>query len=414
MKYVILYILVFASANLSQENNWKDIDTFKNQSIFCIALNSKGYIFVGSWLGKLSVSSDNGETWSVNNIATIKNLIFCLNINSEDYIFAGTIGGGIYRSTDDGNSWTYSGLNDYSVISIASDSKNVLYAATGGKSSAVFKSSDNGDTWNISGTELENTNIQALAVNSKDQIFAGTLNGIFLSNDGGKTWIQKNNGLTNTSVYSLGINSNDCIFAGTLYDGEIFYSRDSGESWINKSNASIKSFIRSFAFYNEKYILTASYDGIFRSDNTGDSWTALNDGSADKMMLALVINRDGIAYTGTWAHGAYKIFNPLLSADEKAIPEAFVLEQNYPNPFNPSTKIRYSIPASSFVRLKVYDILGNEIAVLVNEEKSPGIYEIVFSSQYPGGRQIPLSSGVYFYSLQAGEFSSTKKFIILK
>ena len=85
----------------------------------------------------------------------------------------------------------------------------------------------------------------------------------------------------------------------------------------------------------------------------------------------------------------------------------FYLFQNYPNPFNPTTKMDYSIPRASFVTLKVYDILGREVATLVNEEKPAGNYEVEFNGK-------GLSSGVYFYRIQAGNFVSTKKLVLLK
>ena len=89
------------------------------------------------------------------------------------------------------------------------------------------------------------------------------------------------------------------------------------------------------------------------------------------------------------------------------IPSDFKLDQNYPNPFNPSTTIKYSISKQSFVTLKVYDVLGNEIKTLVSEEISPGNYEVEFNSNI-------LTSGIYFYKLQAGNFTQTKKMILLK
>lgn len=96
------------------------------------------------------------------------------------------------------------------------------------------------------------------------------------------------------------------------------------------------------------------------------------------------------------------------------IPSTFILEQNYPNPFNPSTKIKFSIPAENenfrqvkFVSLKIYDILGNETAVLVNEIKEPGNYEIEFDASN-------LSSGIYFYELKSGYFSQTRKLVLVK
>ncbi len=89
------------------------------------------------------------------------------------------------------------------------------------------------------------------------------------------------------------------------------------------------------------------------------------------------------------------------------LPEQFSLEQNYPNPFNPSTTIKYSIPTSEFVSLKVYDVLGNEVATLVNEQKPAGSYEIDFNAT-------DLSSGIYLYTLQAGSYTQTKKLILMK
>ena len=85
----------------------------------------------------------------------------------------------------------------------------------------------------------------------------------------------------------------------------------------------------------------------------------------------------------------------------------FKLDQNYPNPFNPSTMINYSIPQSSFVTLKVYDIIGNEIATLVNETKSAGKYDVSFEASN-------LSNGVYLYSIKTNNFTSTKKMILMK
>ncbi len=89
------------------------------------------------------------------------------------------------------------------------------------------------------------------------------------------------------------------------------------------------------------------------------------------------------------------------------IPSSIILYQNYPNPFNPITTIKYEVPELSSITLKVYDVLGNEIAILVNEEKPAGNYEIQFdATAFP--------SGVYFYKLQAGSFVETKKMVLMK
>ncbi len=93
--------------------------------------------------------------------------------------------------------------------------------------------------------------------------------------------------------------------------------------------------------------------------------------------------------------------------NQSTIPEAYSLSQNYPNPFNPVTKIEYSLPKAGFVKLSVYDILGKEVSVLVNENRLPGNYIVDFDASN-------LSSGVYFYKITAGDFSDMKKMMIIK
>ncbi|MDZ7626652.1 MAG: T9SS type A sorting domain-containing protein, partial [Ignavibacteriaceae bacterium] len=88
-------------------------------------------------------------------------------------------------------------------------------------------------------------------------------------------------------------------------------------------------------------------------------------------------------------------------------PSQFELEQNYPNPFNPSTTIKYSISTSEFVTIKVFDVLGKEVATLVNEEKPAGNYEVDYNASQ-------LSSGIYFYTIYSGSFVETKKMILIK
>jgi len=114
--------------------------------------------------------------------------------------------------------------------------------------------------------------------------------------------------------------------------------------------------------------------------------------------------------TGRTGHSyKYDGTDPPLGVDreEGAIPIAFSLSQNYPNPFNPTTIISYSIPSNSRVRLTVYDILGRQLAVLVDEMKEPGNYR----SSFGGGQW---ASGVYFYRLEAGQNIATQKMMLLK
>ena len=104
-------------------------------------------------------------------------------------------------------------------------------------------------------------------------------------------------------------------------------------------------------------------------------------------------------------NGQYS-YSEIITVDNLA-PNGFVLEQNFPNPFNPSTNIKYAITNKQFVSLKVYDVLGNEIVTLVNEEKPAGSYEVEFNANR-------LSAGVYYYSIVTDNFVQTKKMILLK
>ena len=98
---------------------------------------------------------------------------------------------------------------------------------------------------------------------------------------------------------------------------------------------------------------------------------------------------------------------PLTNIVTNSVPAEFILEQNYPNPFNPSTKIKYELPSDNFVSLKVFDILGNEIETLVNQKQPAGNYSVDFSS-------LGLSSGIYYYEMNAGKYEETKSMIVLK
>jgi hypothetical protein len=132
-------------------------------------------------------------------------------------------------------------------------------------------------------------------------------------------------------------------------------------------------------------------------------------------------NGDGLMdiYLCGFQHTDYLyIAKGIISSNEESEseikPREFNLFQNYPNPFNPTTNIRFQIADFGFVSIKVYDVLGNEIATLVNEDKSPGAYEVELNSHSGLSGIRTLRSGMYFYTLKAGSYSETKKMILLK
>jgi len=113
---------------------------------------------------------------------------------------------------------------------------------------------------------------------------------------------------------------------------------------------------------------------------------------------------------GGWSSFSEKYKFSIVLTGVREVPkmtEAFSLNPNYPNPFNPTTVIHYSIPKTLFVELSVFDVLGQELTILVNERQPAGTYQIQFDGQN-------LPAGLYFYRLRAGEFCATKKMVIVK
>lgn len=149
-----------------------------------------------------------------------------------------------------------------------------------------------------------------------------------------------------------------------------------------------------FSYIDEDY---SSGNQILHYYVTADL-VPLEDGSPVESEASNVV-----ATTG----GLYKQIEELIEPN----PKEYFLFDNYPNPFNPTTNIQYSIPSNELVTLKVYDILGREVATLVNESKTAGSYSVNFNASSAGGG---LASGTYIYQLRAGEFLSTKKMTLIK
>ena len=156
-------------------------------------------------------------------------------------------------------------------------------------------------------------------------------------------------------------------------------------------------------FVNNKYV---------DSDSTNSSGVASISysipASSDSVNLSIKASFTGnAAYEKSEGTGTYNNKVVGIEKNQNELPTKFAMFQNYPNPFNPASTIRYDIPKNSFVKIIVYDILGREIKILLNEEKSPGSYEINFDAK-------DLASGIYFYAINAGEFSQSRKMILLK
>jgi hypothetical protein len=218
--------------------------------------------------------------------------------------------------------------------------------------------------------------------------------------------------LNDTTNYKIFISGGPAITGGfnlASYFGVLDSTDSLTQILFNElTHSTSKEFINDTIFWNFSYIAPDSLvvDTLYAAGNS--------------------TNNDSIPTSlDKWNHAENFVVNvmdePVFVQTEKLKPEDFALYQNYPNPFNPSTKIKFTIPSvgTSFmksVQLKVYDILGNEVTTLVNEELPAGEYEVEFNSSSESSFRLArnLTSGVYFYQLKAGSYIKTKKMLLIK
>jgi len=234
--------------------------------------------------------------------------------------------------------------------------------------------------------------------------------------NGGANWNQVYN-YSSTSGYSQHLRVN--FFSeteGWSWKGSIiFKTTDAGGSWINFSQYA------NFTFH-WMYMMNANtgwalgsygpYNAISKTTNAGVNWV-LQFNSPVRIINPIFIIDNNNAWFGGADNVIYKTTNgggeiiSVINPISSNIPNSFSLMQNYPNPFNPTTKIIFDIKNTAFIMLRVFDITGREVRMLVNEKLSAGSYSYDFNAA-------ELPSGVYFYQLQTNEFVETKKMILLK
>jgi hypothetical protein len=388
---------------------WKQANGPNTYPAFSLAVESP-YLFVGTNAGVLR--------YTINNLNYIDTCLksrsaFALLADGSN-LFAGTSGGEAFRSSNDGAEWTSISLgrppfSDFRAFAaIHSEGISYLFAGTrsGTGNEGVLRSATNGSTWETMNSGLTDTSVYALAV-SGTTLFAGTNGGgVFLSSNYGANWTAANNGLSNNFVNALVVSGSN-LFAGTD-EGGVFLSTNHGISWEAANNGITNPIINVLGAKGTN-LFAGTVGGVFLSTDDGANWAPVNDGLNIYYIFSLAVD-DVNLYAGTGGGGLwYRPLSEMITdvKENMILPTDYSLNQNYPNPFNPSTTIRYSIPKTSVVTIKVYDALGREFATLVNEENKMGTYEAKFDGSN-------LSTGVYFYRIQAGIFIQTKKMMLLR
>lgn len=369
-------------------------------------------------------------------------------------LFAGTANG-VFLTTNYGTSWTKvnTGLADTGVAALASIGTN-LFAAT---ASGVFLTTNNGTSWKQVNNGLTDTTINNLAVVGTNLFAAAYGGGIFVSTNNGTSWTSADGSVFQNAYLALLSGTGTSLFASTTTNNIIYRSTDNGTSWAlaDSGIATANAIIQSGSNF-----IAGGVSGIYLSTNNAVSWTPVSlsvfgnnveiSGFATQGTTVFGVAYNAVvagAGNGTnWSNitSSLSLSDPYtaiavidtnlfigtnnnsdfskgatvwrislsnlptgVSKEEDNTPANFNLDQNYPNPFNPTTVISYQLPSASRVSLKVYDLVGRQVATLVNGQMEAGVHQVSFDASR-------LASGVYFYQLQAGSFVASKKLVLLK
>ena len=340
-----------------------------------------------------------------------------------------------YRTTDGGESWDVAQNITQNVIKwfgISPFNKSEIYFISDGFINILYRSTDAGENWKVIGSFPADSHGNRVAI-ALDLLHDSTLYAsvstdllgeyFYKSTNKGDSWLYV------SSPPSWPVIFTDYFIPYRIYlFPEPYVSNDGGLIWF-LADSGLTGTPYYLSFYQDEETTKLYYlrrDGLYSSKNDSIYWQLIENSetlplnvgsggfnSGDVGMINIFINTDNdIIYIGT-AQGVYKS-SVLTSVKDKIenIINNLSLRQNYPNPFNSSTVIEYQIISRANVSLKIYDILGNELATLVDEEQPAGNYKVTFDIGII--RSYNFTSGVYIYEIQAGGYVSSRKMIYLK
>ena len=353
------------------------------RSVYFINSNT-GFIagwYVGSNTGIVLKTTNAGYNWTAPNLPTAPRFTTVYFINQNTGYVSGN--GVILKTTNTGATWEIQNIPFTGVLfAICFTDVNTGYVV--GDSGAVFKTTNGGSNWfpgnsttsiNLRGISFANANTGIAVGGDNGNSFVPPVNIILKTTNAGNNWSEVQfNTHSDSLLWNVNfINSSTGYITG--WGSNITKTTNSGNSWYNQNCPVPGQILRNSFFVN---------------DNTGYI-CGYNDTAGS---LVLKTTNGGENFVGIKTSG-------------NEIPNGYTLHQNYPNPFNPVTKINYELPITNYVKLAVYDILGREVVVLINRKQSAGKHEIEWNaSNY--------TSGTYFYKLTAGDYTETKKMMLVK
>jgi photosystem II stability/assembly factor-like uncharacterized protein len=421
-----------SSISVSQiEKVWPPDSLLSQRNYIWKIVRHGNYLFGATGLnGGVVRSTDGGRSWSLLPLRVGLGSPMDICITTNGTVMVGNFGSpDVYVSTDFGNSWKgIDSHGNFGATLLALPDGSVLCSGQ----YKMYKSTDNGNTWiKVADSTVfgENSPVSMfLTKNGTVLTYVAGLSdstmGIFRSTDGGLHWVYSQNspkryGVNDIEIVAYSQLNNGTIYGFTRRDG-LYKSTDDGINW----EKILPFTYLDIPFFSDGGGLLASdnlglflggasntsYGGLIWSPDYGQTWQLFMPEWKGYMIGAIVqldsnrilINANGYLYILT-----LDVVTKVENSENQQLPSGFDLKQNYPNPFNPTTTIEFQIPERSFVKLTVFNALGQEVAVLVNEEKQAGIHRIQFN-----GSNLP--TGVYFYRLETPKFIETKKMILVK
>lgn len=400
-------------------DGWYNLNSrFESGDIYALYFVNENTGYYGGTSGILGKTTNGGLSWI--NILNVSGFIESIHFINENTGYvgqsSGSTGGIIRKTTNAGLNWSSYGLVS-PVNAIMFADANTGYAL--GVRNVIYKTTNAGLNWG--GAAVYSTWINGLYVLNANTVMAvgsytsGNSYGfVAKTTDGGNNWTSNNYnwGSDGNSVWFTDMNTGYVACGISGYGGRVLKTTNFGETW-NTTVIGNSYSLNTVQFFDANTGIVSGYNGTAAiTTNAGMNWSMFYSVTDYHFFTMHCLNRN-TCYFGGWYDIMMKIStggvlvgngnqNSILIKDHK-------LNQNYPNPFNPGTRIKFNIsgtsPALTF--LTVYDILGREVAVLVDEELNPGSYEINWdASNYP--------SGVYLYKLTSGNFTETRKMVLLK